>query len=434
MKKAVIVGSGAGGATVAKELQGVFDVTILEAGKEFRPFSMSLSMVDTIKKMGLMIDEREIQILFPFMKIQKTEDSMVLVHGMTLGGTTTLATGNAVRMDRDLQALGINLDREFEELFREIPITTNHQKRWRPATRRLFEICQEMKFNPQPLPKMGDHRQCTNCGRCVLGCEYGAKWDSRNFVDIAKEKGAKVMTGSFVEQVVISHGRAAGVTVQRGWRSEFIPADLVILAAGGFGTPLILEHSGIACEKRLFVDPVLCVAAEWKGALQNKEISMPFVVQRNGFILSPYFDYVSYFFNKTWKFRSEDTLGIMIKLADSNTGSVSKKAINKTLTGQDKEKLNMAVHECLEIFSRLGIREEQTVLGTINAGHPGGMLPLTEEDSITFHSRRLPENLYVADATLFPSSLGNPPILTIMAMAKRISRICISTENSTPYV
>jgi choline dehydrogenase-like flavoprotein len=31
-------------------------------------------------------------------------------------------------------------------------------------------------------------------------------------------------------------------------------------------------------------------------------------------------------------------------------------------------------------------------------------------------------NLYVADATLIPHSLGNPPILTIVALAKRVSR------------
>jgi hypothetical protein len=249
-------------------------------------------------------------------------------------------------------------------------------------------------------------------------------------MEMAKEKGATVMTGSHVEQVVIEHGKAVGVKVKRSWRSEFIPADLVVLAAGGFGTPLILEKTGIECEKRLFVDPVLCVAAEWKGALQNKEISMPFVVQRDGFILSPYFDYLSYFFNKNWKFKSNDTLGIMIKLADSNTGTIERKAIKKTLTDQDKEKLKQAVHECCEIFLHLGVREEQTILGTLNAGHPGGMLPLTEEEAETFHSRRLPENLYVADATLFPSSLGNPPILTIIAMAKRISKICMMNESN----
>ena len=62
-------------------------------------------------------------------------------------------------------------------------------------------------------------------------------------------------------------------------------------------------------------------------------------------------------------------------------------------------------------------------LGTINAGHPGGMLPLTEREAESLHNKNLPENLYIADATLFPCSLGNPPILTIMAIAKRVSRI-----------
>jgi choline dehydrogenase-like flavoprotein len=31
----------------------------------------------------------------------------------------------------------------------------------------------------------------------------------------------------------------------------------------------------------------------------------------------------------------------------------------------------------------------------------------------------------VADASLFPESLGNPPILTIVAMAKRIGRLLV---------
>jgi hypothetical protein len=207
-------------------------------------------------------------------------------------------------------------------------------------------------------------------------------------------------------------------------RSEFYAADLVILAAGGFGTPSILQSSGISCDNRLFVDPVLCVAVKWAKSFQNKEISMPFVVQREDYILAPYFDYLSYFFNKDWSFPAQDTLGMMIKLADTPDGSVSTKHIKKTLGNKDKDKLREGVDLCCEIFGRLGVKKEDTILGTINAGHPGGMLPLTADDASTLHSTRLPENLYVADATLFPKSLGNPPILTIMAMAKRISKMC----------
>jgi ferredoxin len=426
MKKAIVVGSGAGGATVARELQGrgKFQVTILEAGKPFNPFSLNLAMVESAKKTGLLFDERLIQLLFPAMKIRKTAEQMVLVNGIGLGGTTTLATGNGVRVDRDLKNLGINLDVEFQELYREIPVSLEHKKRWRPTTRRLFEICQEMDLNPQPLPKMGDPSRCTNCGRCILGCPQGAKWDSRQFLDIALQKGAELLTGCKVKKVVIKNNQVFGVQVSTGWITKYYPADLVILAAGGFATPVILENSGIPCEKRLFVDPVLCVATEWKDCQQYKEISMPFVVEQDHFIISPYFDYLSFFFNRQWKSSMRDTLGLMIKLADANEGFVSKRKINKFLNSLDKATIKQGIEICGSIFERLGVKKEKLFYGTINAGHPGGMVPLTKQDAQTLHPARLPQNLYVADASLFPKSLGYPPILTIMAMAKRVSRVC----------
>jgi choline dehydrogenase-like flavoprotein len=46
------------------------------------------------------------------------------------------------------------------------------------------------------------------------------------------------------------------------------------------------------------------------------------------------------------------------------------------------------------------------------------------------HDDRLPENVFVADATLFPRSLGNPPILTIIALAKRVARICADEDTA----
>jgi choline dehydrogenase-like flavoprotein len=423
MKRVIVVGSGAGGAAAAKKLQGKFQVTVLETGREFKPFSFSLPALEKLKKTGLFFDEREIQLLFPSMKVHKTEDRMVMVSGTGLGGTTTLSAGNALRMDKGLKELGINLDDEFEELYLEIPVTNDHQNKWRDTTKRLFEICKGMDLNPQPLPKLGDYEHCTNCGRCVLGCRYGVKWDSRQFLKDAQDSGAELVIGCKVSKVVTEKGFVKGVQAQKGMNSVFYPADIVILAAGGFSTPVILQNSGIECERRLFVDPVLCVAAEQKGSLQNKELSMPFAVQREHYILSPYFDYLSFFFNKSWRYPASDTLALMIKLADSNAGSVDNKKINKTLTGIDKERLQEGVGICKEILNRYGIRKDNIFLGTINAGHPGGMLPLTRQEAETFHNPKLPENLYVADATLFPESLGNPPILTIMAMAKRVGKI-----------
>ena len=46
-----------------------------------------------------------------------------------------------------------------------------------------------------------------------------------------------------------------------------------------------------------------------------------------------------------------------------------------------------------------------------------------ERDVDLMDDIKLPDNLYVCDATLLPQALGLPPMLTIMALAKRIARI-----------
>jgi choline dehydrogenase-like flavoprotein len=426
MRHAIVVGTGAGGSTAAKELQGTFDVTVLEAGREFKPFQTNLNFLSAVRKTGIFLDEREIQLMFPAMRIRKTDHSMVLINGAGRGGTTTIATGSGVRMDGDLKALGINLDEEFEQIFREIPITTRHQRRWHPVTKRLFGICREMGLDPQPTPKMGNYDRCIRCGRCVFGCARGAKWDARRFLSQALEKGAKLIENCTVEQVVIRNGVAVGVAAKVGRRREFYPADFVVLAAGGFGTPIILEKSGITCESRLFVDPVVCVAALSKRASCRNEISMPFIVQKDRYILSPYIDYLSFFFNRAWRYPLDDIISLMVKLADTPRGSISGDTVSVGLTPTDKMKMAEGIELCREILRRFGARKTEMFLGTMNAGHPGGMLPLTDKEATSLHHDRLPGNLYVADATLLPNSLGNPPILTIIALAKRISKLCIN--------
>lgn len=429
MKKAIVVGSGAGGATVAKELQGHYAVTVLEAGKEFKPFTMELEGLEKLRQFGLLFDEREIQFAIPAFKIRRAADAMILVNGSGLGGTTTICTGNGLRLDQDLKALGIDLDAEFEEVYREVPVTTAHQKKWHKVTRRLFAIFQELGLEPQPMPKMG-YGCCLHCGRCQLGCPHGVKWDSRQFLKVAQEKGAKVIPNCHVESVVIEDGRATGVRVKNGWTRHFFPADLVVLAAGGLGTPVILDNSGIACEPRLFVDPVLCVAARSPKSMQYKDITMPFVSTQKQFILSPYFDHLSFFFNQDWRLHAGDIVSIMIKLADDGLGRISRQGVDKALTEQDRRRLDEGVAICKEILRRFGAGDEDMFLGTVIGGHPGGMLPLTEKEATSFHSDRLPENVYVADASLLPKSLGGPPILTIIAMAKRISKICRMEGNN----
>ncbi len=426
MKKAIVIGSGAGGAMAAKELQGIFKVTVLEEGGEFQPFAFNVNHLAQFRKTGLYLDERMITALFPSMRVRKASSGMDLVYGRGTGGTTTLATGNGLRYDKSLKKIGINLDEEFAELSAEIPLSTDHQKSWKPVTRALYDACEELGFDPVPTTKLVDYSRCTHCGRCVLGCRTGAKWDSRQLLNESIVRGAVLKTNCKVEKLEIDERTQTVRAVcarEHGKQTKYI-ADLVVLAAGGLGTPIILEQSGIPCKNTLFVDPVLCVAAPYPGAGQDHEIPMPFLMERDGYMLSPYMDYLSFFFNKSWRAPGRDILSMMIKLSDSECGSSTSRKLEKDLTARDKQRLTAAVEDCKAILRKLGIADEDMFLGTLNAGHPGGMLPLTADEAESFHDPRLPENLYVADATLLPESLGNPPIWTIMALAKRVAKIC----------
>jgi choline dehydrogenase-like flavoprotein len=426
MKRAIVVGSGAGGAMMAKELQGSFEVTVLERGPQFKAFPYDPDLLGRFRHTGIFSDERLIQWVYPQMAVTKSSTGLIIVSGNATGGTTTLSAGNAVRADQGLKEIGVDLEPEYQELEREVPLTTAHRQNWRPATRELFSVCERMGLHPEPLPKFGAPGKCVNCGRCVLGCQHNAKWDARQFLDNARAAGAKLVTGCRVERVVIDGGRAAGVLARQGWRVRFFPADLVVLAAGGLGTPRILQQSGLACESGLFVDPVLCVAAECDQAMQNKEISMPFAAFFEHYFIAPYFDHLSFLFNKKWRRPGRKILGLMIKLKDSAAGGLSGKKVSKELTAADRAGLKEGVERCTEIFRHLGAPRREIFLGTINSGHPGGMLPLTPETRESFHHPMLPLNLYIADTTLLPGPLGRPPILTTMALAKRIANICRS--------
>ncbi len=437
MRTAIVVGTGAGGAAVARGLADSMDVTILEAGCEFRRFSGDLGRLERLRSTQLLRDPRMIRLLFPAMNVSKAGDGMALVRGLCTGGTTVLSTVNALRCDRELLRRGIDLSEEFRSLEAELAPSISHRRRWRPLTESLYSACERLGLQPEVTPKLVDYSRCNRCGRCVLGCPTGAKWDSRQVLEQALERGARLETRAPVERVVVEgvgagtgagrdvgSGRATGVVVHRGARRRFLGADLVVLAAGALGTGAILARPNLRTEDHLFVDPVLCVAAPYEAGRADAEVPMPFYVEGDGYIISPYFDYLSYFFDPAWRAPRRGIASLMIKLADSESGTVGRHRVTKALTATDRRRLGSAREQCVEILAAAGLDPGRTFLGTLNAGHPGGILPLSGAERLPLHADHLPENLYVADASLLPRSLGKPPILTIMALAQRVAKLC----------
>ncbi|MCR4647815.1 MAG: hypothetical protein K5776_01905 [Lachnospiraceae bacterium] len=77
-KTAIVIGTGAGGAVVANELQGEYDVTILEVGSEFKSFSGSLQKLASLRSTGIYRDISQIHAVVPNMVIDKSEEISIL--------------------------------------------------------------------------------------------------------------------------------------------------------------------------------------------------------------------------------------------------------------------------------------------------------------------------------------------------------------------
>ncbi len=422
MKKAIIIGSGAGGSMMAQELQGDFAVTILERGKDFQAFPYPINFFEPFRKAGLLFDPRLLSQIYPSFQTTKPKDGPIIVSGNTVGGTLPFATGNAVRADEGLRKIGIDLQAEYESLAQEIPLNLVPLKHWRSATKDLYVKCEELGLAVEKIPKFGNFESCRNCGLCILGCKDQNKWDNLQIIRNVVEQGAELHPNTKALSLVIEDNQVQGVVVKQGWRKRFLPADLVVLAAGGLETPKILANSGLECQASLFVDPVLCVMGIWKNAWQNLEVPMAFAHWQEGYFIAPYFDYLSYFFDPKWRqYPPQDIFSLMIKLADAPEGSIEGKRVCKPLTITDKEKLRKGVELCKEILTALGINKKRIFLGTLNAGHPGGSLPFTAQEAETLQHASLPHNLYIADATVIPGPFGKPPILTVMAIAKKVA-------------
>ena len=101
----LIVGSGAGGATLAKELsQHSHDVVVVERGvraRQLGSFRASLSFFDANKATKVP---------------RKSKEGVILWRTLMAGGSTVVSCGNGTRcLEMELAEFGIQLERDFHE-------------------------------------------------------------------------------------------------------------------------------------------------------------------------------------------------------------------------------------------------------------------------------------------------------------------------------
>jgi choline dehydrogenase-like flavoprotein len=357
---------------------------------------------------------------------------VVVWRALAAGGSTTFALGNAVAcLVDELREYGVDISAEISEVEEELAIESLPEENIGPRSRRIRDAAAELGYDMRPMPKMVASSRCTGCGRCVFGCARGARWAALGPLREATEDHASVEYGVRVIEAVVTGDRCTGVRASTRRGIVTFGADCVILAAGGLGTPVILQKSGIAeAGKQLFVD----LLQNTYGLLSDRhlpsETPMSLVCWdfhgSDRFTLSPYAPD-----SRLWLYYDlglqgllippNRLIGIMTKCADDPTGQVLPNGrVCKRASPSDIERLRKGNQLAVEILEKAGAPRSSMRTSRIQGAHPGGTAAIGVVVDQQLRTRI--ENLYVCDASVLPLAPGCPPIVTIAALAKRLAK------------
>lgn len=419
----IIVGSGAGGSTLAWELtKRGKKVLILERGTD-------------IKKVGSFSDILNFYDCNKYIRTpKKSKEGVIIYRTFMAGGTTVVATGNAVRgFEKEFKRMGIDLREEFEESENELNVKLSTKKIQSSGSRAIYEAAVNLGYKMEPMPKSIDEKKCIKCGMCIYGCKQNAKWTAKEYLDKAVKHGTVIEYDIKVEKILIDNNKAYGVQGLKNNVDLEYKADKIILAAGGLGTPVILQNSNVnnpAVGKNLFIDIFVNIYGITNNLSQASEPPMEFVDlefhKEKGFILSPFINSQKMirFIEagiKGMRLNKNNLIGIMVKISDTADGIVYRDGtISKVVTKDDKYKLEQGIKIAKEILIKAGADKNKLLVSNPQGAHPGGTAAIGTVLNKNLQTEI--KNLYVCDASVFPSSPGAPPILTIVALAKKLAK------------
>ena len=412
---AIVVGSGPGGASVARELaRRQLRVLILEQGSA-APLQGTLSQmagIGAVPGKGAFIHR----------------DASLLVSGIAVGGTTTINFATAAPPPLAMFAAhGIDLAPALESLRDELPMGPLPDELIGPMAQRIRQGAAAQKLGWRKLDKLIRPQSCrTGCWRCVYGCPFGAKWTARDFVDEAVQLGATLIDEAKVEQVIVENGRAVGVRYLPGGVSHQVFGANVVLAGGGIGSPRLLHRSGLHAENSAFFsDPVVAVMGVVDDLDGGAEVPMAagMYLHEEGIALAdmtlpkPMYQAFAAQVGRVDRLMAHArTLTLMVKIRDDIGGAVGPRWVDKTLTANDRAKLAAGIGMARDILRSAGARK--IFKSWHFAAHPGGSLRIGE--AVDSNLQTTTPNLYVCDASVIPESWGLPPTLTLLCLGKRL--------------
>jgi choline dehydrogenase-like flavoprotein len=426
----IIVGTGAGGATVAHELSNKnLKLLVLEKGLDHPRGSAANHIKNTTISLNLEgdIDNSRYEFMNYPAELMNIEGS---------GGTTPVSLANACyactscyKNSATAQFKDYDLEL-FEELLdasKELKVGSLPAEMMGPATKLIVDNGEKLGYFMEPMPKFIDFNKCDSCGLCILGCTKGAKWDANDFIKEIKEteNNTELLSNFTVTKILHNDQNVYGVEgTDSNKETKQYHSKKVIIAAGALNTPRILMDSNITGEviNGLFTDLFITVGGYLKDVNLNTEIPMGVKSEFGPYFISPHYSkqLIPLIQDKGFKPNPQDVMGMMVKIADEANGKIYKDgAIEKTLTSQDIKLLKEGYDKSVELLKAVGVEPSSISATPIRGAHPGGTAAIGRV--VDKNLETCIKGLYIADASVIPQAPGRPPILTIVALAKRLS-------------
>lgn len=241
----VVVGTGAGGGVVGRELaERGHAVIFVEEGELHRRDAF---------------DGRSVEAHRRFYRGAFTlgNSPMPIFMGRLVGGSTAINGGTCFRppswvLDRWADEIGCDdfspasMEPYYSRVERFLEVAPSPRSVIGPIADFVARGCDALGWKHFAVPRNAPG--CDGKGFCDFGCRTDARRGTNlSYVPAALGRGAMLLTGARVDRVVVENGRAAGVeAVSPLGRRVQVRAKAVILAGGSLPTPLLLLAQGIA--------------------------------------------------------------------------------------------------------------------------------------------------------------------------------------------
>jgi choline dehydrogenase-like flavoprotein len=472
-----IVGSGAGGAAAAAVLaEAGLDVIVLEGGNHYNRCSYPSDPLEAIASLyrdgGLTVAEGRPAIPVPVARA---------IGGTTVINSGTCFRAPDPILDHWRERYGVewahDLGPDFAEAEAFLRVTPLDPERMGRNGQLAMEGARALGASGGPISRNAGN--CVQCSSCPFGCRIDAKRGMHvSYLPRAVAAGARIRAGVQVDRVLTEGGRATGVRCTAGGAEEgngrrrpyaVRARRAVIVAGGALGTPELLLRSGLGGHqvgRNLHIHPACWVGARyeeevrgWEGVMQSYYVDE---WERERILLEATFTPLP--FGGAWLLGSGrehqeamlrfDRIGsIGVHLSDESRGRVGIAGdgtlrMTYRLSAEDARRLVFGIARAAEIHFAAGATEVYPNIGRAPVLHPD-RLPEFEATAFKPSELRLEafhpmgtariaadpregvcgadgsvngvDDLYVADTSLFPTSVGVNPMMTAIAFSKRIA-------------